>query len=97
MAMGFHESAAATTTSAETLTPLAIRVRGEYKEMPGLRLTAAQAARLFGMAADVAVNVLDELRRASILERSEEGLFGLISEPSRRRSGRTVSGGSSAS
>jgi DNA-binding IclR family transcriptional regulator len=28
---------------------LHVRVRGEYREMPGLRLTLAQAARLFNL------------------------------------------------
>jgi hypothetical protein len=53
--------------------------------MPGLRLTVRQAARLFGVTAEVAEVVLEELRRASILARSDEGVFALISEPSRRR------------
>jgi hypothetical protein len=67
------------------LTPLAVRVRGEYREMPGLRLTVSQAARLFGLSPDVADAVLDELQRASILARSRDGVFALISEPSLRR------------
>ena len=45
----------------EPMSPLAIRVHGEYMEMPGLRLTVRQAARLFGMAPDVADAVLNEL------------------------------------
>jgi hypothetical protein len=36
----------------ERMSPLAIRVHGEYSEMRGLRLTVRQAARLFGMAPD---------------------------------------------
>lgn len=69
----------------DALTSLAIRVRGEYREMPGLRLTMRQAARLFGVDPDVADAVLNELRRASILARSDDGVFALISEPSRRK------------
>jgi hypothetical protein len=69
----------------EALSPLAMRVRGEYKEMPGLRLTVSQAARLFSVAPDIAHDVLHELRRASILTRSDDGAFALISDPSRRR------------
>jgi hypothetical protein len=46
--------------------------------MPGLRLTVRQAARLFGVASDVVDAVLDELRRASILARSDNGAFLLI-------------------
>jgi hypothetical protein len=68
-----------------TMTPLAVRVQGEYREMPGLRLTVRQAARLFSVAPDVADTVLTELRRASVLACSDDGVFALISEPSRRR------------
>jgi hypothetical protein len=67
----------------EAMTPLAVRVHGEYREMPGLRLTVRQAARLFSVAPDVADAVLHELRRASVLECSDDGAFSLIGEPSR--------------
>ena len=43
--------------------------------MPGLRLTVRQAARLFSVAPDVADAALNELRRASILARSDDGVF----------------------
>lgn len=59
------------------ITRLAARVHGEYKEMPGLRLTVRQAARLFGVAPEVAHTVLDDLRRASILTRSGRGTYSL--------------------
>ena len=59
----------------EAMSPLATRVHGEYREMPGLRLTVRQAARLFSVGVDVADAVLDELHRASILARSDEGAF----------------------
>jgi hypothetical protein len=59
------------------MSPLALRVHGEYREMPGLRLTVRQAARLFSVDPDVADGVLHELRRASILERSDDGAFFL--------------------
>jgi hypothetical protein len=59
------------------MTPLAVRVHGEYREMPGLRLTVRQAARLFNVAPDVADAVLDELRRASLLVRSADGAFAV--------------------
>jgi len=60
------------------MSPLAIRVHGEYMEMPGLRLTVRQAARLFGMAPDAADAVLHELRRVSVLACSLDGAFALI-------------------
>jgi hypothetical protein len=62
---------------AETIHTLALRVHGEYSEMPGLRLTVPQAARLFGVAPDVAHAVLDELRRASVLSCSDRGIYSL--------------------
>lgn len=62
---------------AETIPALALRVRGEYEEMPGLRLTVLQAARLFGVAPDVAHAVLDHLRRASVLRCSDRGTYSL--------------------
>jgi hypothetical protein len=37
------------------------RVRGEYREMPGLRLTVAQAARLFNLEPAQCGRVLDTL------------------------------------
>jgi hypothetical protein len=81
LARGSHNG----TGAPDAMTPLAVRVQGEYREMPGLRLTVRQAARLFTVAPDVADAVLNELRRASILARSDDGVFALISEPSRRR------------
>src|SRR5215510_11274161 len=64
------------------MSPLAHRVHGEYREMPGLRLTVRQAARLFSVAPDLADAVLHELQRASILMRSHDGAFALVCEPS---------------
>jgi hypothetical protein len=71
----------------EAMSPLAVRVHGEYREMPGLRLTVRQAARLFSVATDVADAVLHELRRASILARSDDGVFALNSETWREDTG----------
>ena len=62
---------------AETISALALRVRGEYAEIPGLRLTVLQAARLFGVAPDVAHAVLDVLRRASVLTCSDQGTYSV--------------------
>src|SRR6185436_17679913 len=59
---------------------LTLRFSGEYREMLGLRLTPPQAARLFGVEADIAVAVLDELRRTSILALSDDGHYSLLSE-----------------
>jgi len=56
---------------------LSRRVRGEYAEMPGLRLTVPQAARLFSLAPDVAELVLDGLREDAVLHLSPEGTYSL--------------------
>jgi len=80
----------------EAMTPLAVRVHGEYREMPGLHLTVRQAARLFGVASDIADAVLHELRRASILARSDDGAFSLIGEPSRGRTAVRAASGADA-
>ncbi|MBI2186583.1 MAG: hypothetical protein HYU37_05590, partial [Acidobacteria bacterium] len=37
------------------------RIRAEYHEMPGMRLTVAQAARLFNLEPDCCAQVLDTL------------------------------------
>ena len=62
---------------AETIRALALRVRGEYEEMPGLHLTVLQAARLFGVAPDLTRVVLEDLRRASVLTCSDRGMYSL--------------------
>jgi hypothetical protein len=49
------------------------RVRAEFLEMPGLRLTLAQAARLWGMSPDLCQRVLDELILAGFLRRTAAG------------------------
>jgi hypothetical protein len=43
------------------------RVRGEFNEMPGLRLTPKQAARLWGLDATMCEEVLSRLVAASFL------------------------------
>jgi hypothetical protein len=49
---------------------LLLRVYGEYNELPGLQLTPAQAARLFGTSVASGREVLDELVGLSFLSRN---------------------------
>jgi hypothetical protein len=49
------------------------RIAMEYDEMPGLRLTAAQAQRLFGLREDICMRVYNELVDAAILRRDVTG------------------------
>jgi hypothetical protein len=76
-ANGRARAHAHTPESDEEMTRLVLRVRGEYREMPGLRLTVRQAARLFSLPPDVAHSVLDELRQATVLTCSSEGSYSL--------------------
>ena len=49
------------------------RVRGEFNEMPGLQLTLAQAARLWGMDHAACRNVIDALVAAAFLRWTQSG------------------------
>lgn len=49
------------------------RVRGEFLEMPGLRLTVPQAARLWRLDVPACEEVLDVLIKASFLRRTPSG------------------------
>ena len=51
------------------------RVRGEYIEMPGLRLTTAQAQRLWGLDRDACDALLGALVDAKFLYRTRDGAF----------------------
>jgi len=51
------------------------RIQGEFLEMPGLRLTAAQAQRLWGLERDVCASLLGALVDAKFLERTRDGAF----------------------
>jgi DNA-binding IclR family transcriptional regulator len=51
------------------------RVRGEYREMPGLSPTLAQAQRLFGLDDATCRAVLDRLVRARLLSRNRDGRY----------------------
>jgi hypothetical protein len=50
------------------------RVRGEFAEMPGLRLTVGQAARLWGMDRATCQAVIDALIGSSFLRLTTAGV-----------------------
>jgi hypothetical protein len=54
---------------------LVVRVRGEYREMPGLSLTIAQAQRLWAVEHSTCVKVFDSLVDARVLRRTRHGRF----------------------
>lgn len=58
-----------------SLDPLVTRIRGEYQEMPGLRLTFAQACRLWQLDAATCHAVLHHLVDGRVLYRTAEGAY----------------------
>lgn len=59
----------------EVITSLLHRIRSEFIEMPGLRLTPAQAARLWGMERHTSERILDGLALAGFLSKNTEGAY----------------------
>ena len=55
---------------------LLCRVRCEFEEMRGLRITLPQAKRLFGLREDVCVRILDTLIHDGVLARRSDGCYG---------------------
>jgi hypothetical protein len=51
------------------------RIQGEYVEMPGLRLTTAQAQRLWGLERDVCDALLGALVDARFLAQARDGAY----------------------
>ena len=54
---------------------MAERIRGEFREMPGLTLTLAQASRLWTLEAPTCAEVLSQLVEAGFLCRRSDGAF----------------------
>ena len=51
------------------------RIQGDYVEMPGLRLTPAQAQRLWGLERDVCDALLGALVDAKFLAQTRDGAY----------------------
>jgi hypothetical protein len=51
------------------------RIQGEFVEMPGLRLTAAQAQRLWGLERDLCDALLGALVDAKFLATTRDGAY----------------------
>ena|SRR5579862_8185596 len=54
------------------------RICDEYLEMPGLRLTSAQAQRLWGLDADTCTQLLQSLTEQHFLHRRNDGSYSLF-------------------
>ena len=55
------------------------RIRGEYREMPGLRLTFTQACRLWQVDAPTCATVLEQLTREGFLYKTGNGSYIAVS------------------
>ena len=51
------------------------RIQGEYREMPGLSLTEAQAGRMWGLDRSATVQVLGHLVSLNFLRLTRNGMF----------------------
>jgi hypothetical protein len=66
------------------------RIQGEFSEMPGLRLTAAQAQRLWGLERAVCDELLGALVNANFLSQTRDGAFIKTDGGPRRTATRTA-------
>ena len=62
-------------TNADATSLIVERVRGEFREMPGLALTLGQAARLWSLDAQMCADVLAQLVSAGFLCQRSDGAF----------------------
>jgi hypothetical protein len=56
------------------------RIQSEYLEMPGLKLTAAQASRFWHLGPEDSRTLLDQLVLARVLWRTPDGHYLLLSD-----------------
>lgn len=56
------------------------RIRSEYLEMPGLRLTRRQAQRLWGLDEQTCAQLLDSLTEAKFLHRKDDGTYARLTD-----------------
>jgi hypothetical protein len=66
------------------------RLRAEFLEMPGLRLTIAQAQRLCGLEGTLCRLVLESLVDAKFLNRDSNGTYTRLTEGAIRHEVRTA-------
>lgn len=56
------------------------RIKAEYIEMPGLRLTAAQAGRLWGLDEPACLDLLERLITERFLHRRADGTYSRLTD-----------------
>jgi len=70
--------------ASEVFESLIVRIQSEYLEMPGLRLTAEQGRRLWGLDPDRCDEVLNTLVKRRFLSIGQDGKYARPSETPRR-------------
>jgi DNA-binding IclR family transcriptional regulator len=70
-----HSHASRTERRQPTTLALEIRVRAEFEEMHGLRLSPAQACRLFGLEPATCTRVLESLSSKGFLKKDARGRY----------------------
>ena len=68
------------TLAAVTRAQLLHRIKAEYMEMPGLRLTAAQAGRLWGLDSAACRDLLERLIAERFLQQRPDGTFARLTD-----------------
>ena len=58
-----------------TRTELLYRVRSEFSDMPGLRLTREQASKLWAQRLDICERILQKLEEEGVLKRGRNGAY----------------------
>ena len=74
-----------TTLDPNDMDRLLQRICGEYMEMPGLRLSAPQAERLWGLDAPTCQLVLECLVDVKFLHRTPDGRFARLTDGTVKR------------
>jgi hypothetical protein len=69
----------------DSKTMIAERIRGEFREMPGLTLTLAQARRLWSLDSSICDEVLSQLVDVGFLLKRSDGTFCRTSDLVARR------------
>lgn len=77
MALRTQQSSTTTVFTPFRHMELISRVRGEFREMPGLRLSLEQAMRLWSLDRATCVDVLAQLQSAKFLEVDPNGRYRL--------------------
>jgi len=62
-------------TNTRSLRELLLRIEGEYREMPGLNLTASQAGRLWGLDGSTCAVALTALVERRVLRHTTGGTY----------------------